>query len=169
MPQSSGPRTGGITLLQGGTEVIPVTLSLDTSIYADDDVLAAPQEVTGFFAAKGGCAILQSIVLIDEDDQNVDIDVLFLDASGSIGNENAAFSPADAVARTIIGRVSFSAASDYMDCINSRHGQKTGIGLPLKAADDSTSIWVAAVVRSGTPTFTASGIRLMLGVFREPA
>lgn len=169
MPQSSGPRTGTIALFQGGTEVIPVTLSLDTSVYADDDVLAAPQEVTGFFAVKGGCAILQSIILIDEDDQNVDIDVLFLDADGSIGNENAAFSPADAVTRTIIGKVSFSASTDYMDCINARHGQKTGIGLPLKAADNSTSIWVAAVVRSGTPTFTASGIRLKLGVFREPA
>lgn len=148
----------------GLSDVIPVTLSLDTSIYADNDVLAAPQEVTNFFRKPGGTATLGSLVLLDEDDQAIDIDLLFLDATGSIGNENAAFAPTDAVARTILGRVSITSA-DYCDASNSQFATKTALGLLMKAAADSTSVWVAAVVRSGTPTFTASGIRLKLGVY----
>lgn len=150
----------------GETEIIPVTLSLDTSSYADNDVLAAPQEVQNVARIPGGVVTIGSLVLLDEDDQGVDIDVLFLDADGSIGSENAAVGPTDAVARTILGHVSVTSA-DYTDLGNSQMATKRGLGLPIKAAAGTTSIWIAAVVRSGTPTFTASGIRLKLGVYRD--
>lgn len=160
---ADSPRQHTPNPMVGLSDVLDVTLSLDTSAYADNDVLAAPQEVTNFFRKPGGVAILQSLELIDEDDQAIDVDVVFLNANGSIGNENAAFAPADSVARTIIGKVSLT-STDYMDCSNSQIAFKGLLGWPMKAAADTTSVWVAAVVRSGTPTFTASGIRLKIGV-----
>lgn len=161
---ASGTTFGkGSQTLEPGA-VISVTLSLDTSQYADNDVLAAPQEVTNFFRTPGGRTRLNSIVWLDKDDNTAgDTDILFLNAAGSIGNENSAFSPTDAVADTIIGAV-VQTSSDYIDCDNSQLACKRSIGLDMQAAAGSTSAWLGAVVRSGTPTHTASGITVKLGV-----
>lgn len=147
----------------GVSDVIDVTLSPDTSIMADNDVIAATQEITNFFRKPGGVAYLQSVRLLDEDDQAQDIDIIFLDANGSVGAENAAYAPSDTVARTIIGQVSIVAA-DYADANTSQHAMKGGLGQMLKAAAGSTSVWVAAVCRGGTPTYTAAGLKLKIGV-----
>lgn len=144
-------------------DVIEVTLSADTAIMADNDVIAATQEVTGFFRVSGGRAYLHSLILLDEDDQAQDIDIIFLNADGSVGNENAVFAPSDTVARTIIGAVSVT-SSDYIDANTSQFAVKSNIGLLMEAASGSTSIFVAAVCRSGTPTYTASGLKLKLSV-----
>lgn len=145
------------------TNVIDVTLSLDTSAYADGDVLADTQEVAGLFPAGGGCMVLQSVTVLDEDDQGVGLDILFLDSNVSLGTENSAPSISDANARSILGRVSVT-ASDYFDLGGSRIATIAGLGLVLKGAAGATSVWVAAVTRSGTPTYTAAGLKLKLGV-----
>jgi hypothetical protein len=36
----------------------------------------------------------------------------------------------------------------------------------MKCAEGTSSIWVAAVCRSGTPTYTATGLQLRLGIER---
>lgn len=163
MAVSPGHATGKATAVIGFGDVIDVTLSTDTNAYADNDVLAAPQEVTGFFRVAGGRAILQNLVLLDESDQGSDIDLIFMDATGSIGNENAAFAPTDAVARTIIGTVTLLATAN-VDAANSQIQCANGIGMMMKAASGSTSVWVAAVVRSGTPTYAADALKLKLAV-----
>lgn len=150
----------------GQADVIDVTLSADTAILADNEVIAAPQEVTNFFRIGGGVVKLHSVYLLDGDDQNQDIDIFFLNAAGNIGAENAAFSPDDTNAAMIIGYVSLLAASHFTDNINSRSAYRGDLSLMLKAADNTTSIWVAAVCRSGTPTYTASGLKLKLGIER---
>lgn len=142
--------------------VIDVTLVLDTNAYADNDVLAVVQEITGVFDYAGGVRTLQSIVLLDEDDQAQDIDLVFFNATATLGTINAAVSISDADARKLIGKVSILIA-DYVDLINSQAAVKTGIGMVMKAAAASTSLWVGAVLRSGTPTYTAAGIKLKLG------
>lgn len=146
-------------------DVIDVTLSLDTNAYADNDVLAAPQEVPNVFRLPGGVVMLDSIVLLDEDDQAQDIDLVFMNATGSLGAENAAVGPTDGVAGTILGIVSVAAA-EYSDLANSQIATKRGLGLPLEAAAASTSLWMGAILRSGTPTYTAAGIKLKLGFRR---
>jgi hypothetical protein len=163
MAVSNGPATGSYVNSVGLGDVLDVTLSADTSAMADNDVIAAPQEVTGFFRLPGGRGFVQTIRLLDEDLQTQDIDILFLDATGSIGAENAAFAPTDAVARTILGSVSFVAA-DYITSSNNSMATKSNLGLMLKCASGTTSVWVAAICRSGTPTYTASGLKLKVGV-----
>ena len=147
----------------GLSDVIDVTLTAVAEALSDNDVIAAPQEVAGFFRYPGGTAWLHSITLIDEDDQAQDVELVFLNATGSIGNEGAAYAPADAVLRTILGTVLIS-ASDYSDASNGQTATKPNVGLLLKAAESSSSVWIAAVCRSGTPTYSASGLRLKISV-----
>lgn len=150
-----------LLVANGGANVIDVTLVADTSIYADNDVLAVPQEITGVFNRLGGRARLESIVLLDGDDQGTEIDLIFMNANGTLGTINAAVSISDADAAKIVGHVSIVAA-DFTDLINSQLATKRGLGLVMEAAAASSSLWIAAVVRSGTPTYTASGLKLKL-------
>jgi hypothetical protein len=144
-------------------DLIDHTLSSFAGILADNDVIAATEEIQHVFRAKNQTRMLRTITLLDEDDQIQDIDLIFLNASGSVGAEDAAFSMTDAVARTVIGYVSIVIA-DYIDLANQGFVYKTGLALPLKSVADSTSLYIAAVCRSGTPTYTASGLKLRLGL-----
>jgi hypothetical protein len=153
-------KTPGMSVV-GLSDVIEVTLSADTSQLQDNDVIAAPQEIAGFFSGPGRVTWVHSIVLQDGSDQAQDIELVFLNADGSIGNENAAYAPTDAVADTILGTVLFS-ASEYSDATNSQQVTKTNVGLMMKGT--STSVWIGAVCRSGTPTYGASALKLKIGV-----
>lgn len=151
-----------INTSEQGRDVIGVTLVADTSAYADADVLAVPQEITGIFNGDRRTRKLQSVVVLDESDQGTAIDLIFFDADATLGTINDAISISDADARKILGVLSIAAA-DFKDHINSKLATKTGVGLILKAADDSSSLWIGAVVRSGTPTYAAGAIKLKLG------
>lgn len=149
-------------IVRGIGAVLDVTLSLDTNAYAAGDVLAATQSVTSAFAVDGGIALLQTLHVLDEDDQAAGFDLIFFDANVALGTENSAPDITDANARNIIGMVSVS-AGDYIDIGGSRIATKTGLGLQMKAASDTTTLYVAAITR-GTPTHSASGLRLKLGM-----
>lgn len=140
---------------------VDVTLSLDTSAYADGDVLADTQEVTGALTANDGTGVIQSIQVLDENDQGVAMDLIFLDANVSLGTENSAPSITDANSRNILGRVQILAA-DYIDLGGAKMATVTGVGLGIKAGSGVDDIWVAAITRGGTPTYTASGVRLRI-------
>lgn len=147
----------------GSGRVITLTVSADTSAYADNDLLFDTQELPGAFRRNGGSSLIHSVTLIDQDDQGVAIDLVFLDDSGSLGTENSAVSVTDAVAQGIAGYVSIVAA-DYTDLVNSQVATVRGVGLQVQAASSDSSLYVAGIVRSGTPTYTASGLILKVGV-----
>lgn len=153
----------GATMItkSGDLDVVDVTLVTDTLIYADNDVLAIPQEVTGVFRELKDVRRLLSVTLLDEADQGVDIDLIFFNADATLGTINEAVSISDADARKILGKVSIVAA-DYTDLVNSQLAVRTG-DVFLKAAGTSASLWIGAIVRSGTPTYGASSIKLKLG------
>lgn len=152
---------GGV--VAGPGIVLDVTLSLDTSQYADNDVLAATQEIPWAFLRNGGRAVLDTIVLLDEDDNAQEIDLVFLSANNAIGTENMAVSITDAHARDIIGFVNI-ATTDYCDLINSQVAVKRDVNLHMQAGSSTASLFIAAILRSGTPTYTASGIKLKLAL-----
>lgn len=143
-------------------DIMDVTLSADTSALTSGDVIADSQEIANAVQYTSGRALLQSLVLIDEDDQKQDIDLLFFSGSGSLGTENSAPSITDANARKYLGKVEVAAA-DYDDLGGVAVVNLNNVGLLLKS-DGGTSIYVAAICRSGTPTYTATGLKLRLGV-----
>jgi hypothetical protein len=140
-------------------QVIDITPVLDTSAYADNDVLFVPIALPTYRAANqtGPARKLVSVVILDEADQAQDIDLIFLNGDATLGTFNGAVNISDADARKILGTVSVLIA-DYCDTINSQVATKRDINLIMQ-----NPTYIAGVLRSGTPTYTASSLKIKLG------
>lgn len=147
-------------------EVVEITATLDNSgAYAAGDVLFDTQEIAGAARVNGGVVILQSITILDKDDQAAEVDLVFLEANTSIGTENSAVSISDANAEDILGIVNIP-TDDYTDLVASQVATTTAVGLEMKAAAGTTSLYVAGITR-GTPTHSASGMVLKFAFLRS--
>ena len=155
------PTLGVVT---GDTQILDVTLSLDTSAYVTGDLLADAQEIK--FAVREGNAtgMIQSVTLLDKDDKAVDLDLYFTNDSTSWGTENSALAVTDAIADSIYGIVSI-VSTDYTDLVGSQIVFKNNLGMIVKG-DSAGSLYVAAACR-GSVTYTASGITLRIGILRD--
>jgi hypothetical protein len=146
------------------TRIREVTLSLNTSAYANADLLADTQSIDAAFFAIDGTGLIKSLVVIDEDDNTLyTFSVWFLDGTGTLGTENSAPSATDAVCRTILGKVDF-ATTDGLDLGDSKVYSKTGLSIPVKAITGTDDLGIAAIVTTGTPTHSAAGIRVRIGI-----
>ncbi len=145
-------------------DVITIDCTVDTSAYADGDVLFATQEVAGFSTAADITSILQSVVVADVDDQGIGIDLIFFNANTTLGTENSAPDIDDTEVLTVIGRVQVGAGSFY-DLGANRVACVYGIGLPMKAGTGG-SIWMAGIAR-GAPTYAGGHLFIKLGVLRN--
>jgi hypothetical protein len=157
---------GGTPLSVGKSTVVDVTLSLDTSIYASGDLLADTQVVAGVGRANDLGGIIQSLTVVDKDDQGASFDVWFLDANNTLGTENAAPSISDANAATIFGRVQVG-SGDYYDLGGVRVAHLSNLAIPYKPVAGGTSIYVAVVNGTGTPTYSAAGVVLRIGLLQD--
>lgn len=145
--------------------VVTVTPTLDTNAYTAGDLLFDSTEIANAVRANGGCAILQSVTIVDKDDQKLAMTLLFADAGTDFGTANSAPDPDDTEAATVLGHVAI-ATGDYVDLGGASVACVRGIGLLLKAGAATTSLYVAAIT-GGTPTHTASGLVLKIGLLRS--
>lgn len=150
----------------GHADVIEITLSLDTNAYAAGDVLAATQEAANAVRVNGGASLLQSVVVVDQDDQGVAFDLYVLSENVAMGAENSAPDISDADALKVLAVIPVSAA-DYRDLGGVKVAALANLGRVVKAAAGSRSLWLAAVNGAGTPTFTAAGLKLRLGMLQD--
>jgi len=142
-----------------------ITFSLDTSAYANGDVLADTQILNSALRVTDGTGVIVSIVLNDEDDQGAAMDIVFLSANQSLGSENSAPSISDANARSNILGIVNIAAIDWIDFGGVRVAYKE-CAVPIKAVSGTDDIYVALISR-GTPTQTASGITGVFGILQD--
>jgi len=143
-------------------DVISFTPVLNASVLANNEVFMVDHEVKDVFN-KGKARKLTSIVVVDGDDQNVAFDLVFSNAAIVLGTANEVVSISDANAANVLGVVKFVVATHAQDFINSIVFVMSNINLILQGSGSSTSLFVSAIVRSGTPTFTASGMKIKLG------
>jgi hypothetical protein len=154
---------GHLKVGSGSGTVIDLTPVMDTSIYADNDVAFVPIEIANVSDIAGGTVKLVNAVLHDADDQGTELEVFFTTNSGSVGTINGALNPTDAIADDIVGVAHFIT---YSDLINSQVCVLKDLNIVMKCAAGATSLYAFGVVRSGTPTYTASGVKLKLGIER---
>ena len=146
------------------TRITNVTLSTDTSAYANADLLADTQSIDNIFITNDGTGTIKSLVVVDTDDNTLyTFSIWFLDGTGSLGTENSAPGGADAVCLTVLAKVDF-ATTDGLDLGDSKVYSKTGLSIPVKAITGTNDLGIAAVVTTGTPTHTASGIKVRIGI-----
>lgn len=163
---AQGTASGAQRTTSADADVHTVTLSLDTSAYASGDLTADTQVISSTAVDQaGGVAILDSITIVDEDAQGVAQTIIITSASTSMGTENSAPNISDANARNILGVVAVAAA-DFVTISGTKVATIRNIGLHCKAAAGSQALYVAVLNGSGTPTHTASGVRMQLG-FRQ--
>lgn len=146
---------------------IQVTPTLDTSAYASGDLLFDVATVTSAVLASGGNAELVSVMVLDEDDQGTAIDLYVTNSSSSWGTANSTPTITDSVARGIQAYVPIAAA-DFKDlggCKVAQPRVAQNIGVVLEASG-SANLYIAGVCASGTPMYTASGLRIGLGFRR---
>lgn len=151
----------------GHTVYIDVTLSLDTSAYASGDVLADTQVVTNAMRVNDGMGVLQSVTVIDQDDQKAAFYIYLLSANVSMGTENSAPSISDSDAVSILGTPVAIGVSDYYDLGGVSVAGRDGLGKVVKPASGTRNLYVAVVNGTGTPTYTASGVKLRLGFLQD--
>jgi hypothetical protein len=145
-------------------DVISATLAMDTSALAAGDVACtATLAVTNALRAADTIGILQSVVVIDQDDQGTALDLIFFSSNTSLGTANGVPDIDDTESTTILGTVSILAA-DFIDLGANKVAEKRGLSLPIKSGTGVRTIWVSAICRSGTPTYTATGVKLRLGI-----
>ena len=149
----------------GNAKLIPLTLSIDTNIYADGDVLADTQELASALRVAAGSGYINQIRVNDKDDQGQPLDILILQTNVSIGTENLAVSISDANSDQIIARIQVY-SSDYYDLGGVKIAYPAMNPILIEAAAASTSLWIAVVSR-GTGTYSASGITLLFGIERN--
>ena len=146
----------------GVSQILGVTLSLDTNAYADGELLADTQEIANAVRTSNGTGIIQSVTLLDKSDQGVALDLYFTNVATTWGTEGAALAVSDALAASIMGVVEI-AATDYNDLIGSQIVTKSNLGIVVESVADLKSIYIAAASR-GIATYAAAGITLKIGI-----
>lgn len=140
--------------------VIDFTPTLDTGAYADNDVLFISTAVPNVSEREGGYVKLVSGICFDGDDQGTEVEVFFTTNSTTPGTINMALSAADTVFDDIVGRLHFAT---FNDLIGSQNCILTGQDQIIKCADNTTGLYAFGVVRSGTPTYSAAGMKFKFG------
>lgn len=152
----------------GGKTLLPaITFSLDTNAYASGDLLADTQVLASALRVADGTGLLVSAMLVDADDQGVAFDVYILQANTSMGSENSAPSISDANATAAILGFFSVATTDWKDLGGCKVANINPLCIPVKAASGTTSLYVAIVNGTGTPTFSASGITAIFGILAD--
>lgn len=148
---------------------IQVTPVLDTSAYASGDLLFDVTAVTSAALASGGAVELVSCMVTDEDEQSQSIDIYVTNLSTTWGTINNAVAATDALSRGLQAYIPII-TTDYKDVGGATVAMPTtskNIGVICETSG-SANLYIVGICRSGTPTYTASGIKVSLG-FRQTA
>lgn len=155
-----------VGLVGAGDIVVTVTPTLDTNAYGSGDLLFDSTEVANAVRVNGTCAVLQSVTIIDKADQGAAFTLLIADTNTDFGTLNSAPDADDTEAATVIGWVPV-ATSDYIDIGGAKLACVRNVGLTLKAGAATTSLYVAGVNGTGTPTYSDGDLVVKLGFLRS--
>jgi hypothetical protein len=151
-------------------QLIQVTPTLDTSAYASGDLICDVTTITGAALGTGGLCELVSLTIVDQDDQTASAYTIYItNLSTSWGTFNAAPTVSDAALLGIQAVIPI-ASGDWLDLGGGKVAQPRiaqNIGCICETSG-SANLYLTIVNGAGTPTFTASGIKVTLG-FRQVA
>jgi hypothetical protein len=156
-----------MALSRGSSTLLSVTIPTVAAAYGAGDVLGAPVKLPNAFLDTKGTALLQSIQLLDKDDQAAaQVDLYFFNVLPTTqGADNAAFAISDAEADNIVAVVSVL-SGDWNDVGGAKIASKGAIGQLVQGVAGVKDLWVVAVAR-GTPTQTNNALRLKVGLRQD--
>lgn len=133
--------------------------------YASGQVMGSVVEIPRAVLDTKGTGWLESLLILDNDKQNLSFDVVLFDEApvNSIGADGAAYGLAQADRDKLIGRISVKASS-YEDHGNLSEATYSGFRLPIEVEQESKSLFVALVARGAATYTAATSLKLKLGV-----
>ena len=153
---------GGFTVSLKDTTAVSITPA-----YTAGDAVGAKRTITGALRTVNGSGILESITILDRANQKSAFEIFIFDSNPAAATitDNVAFvfSTDDL---KVLAHVTV-AATDYITVNSKAVATLKGLGVTLKGADASTSLY-AAVVAVGTPTFAATtDLQLIYGILQD--
>lgn len=143
-------------------DVVFFTPTLDTAIYAANDVLFATAGLT-LARANDKCVALMSLAGIDKSKQKPAMTLFFYQTNVTSAAANAANNMSDADAINCLGFQSI-ASGDWKDLANNSFFSLKNINLLLEPATGTTTVYVVGILDAGTPTFAVGDLVLKLGM-----
>ncbi len=168
----------GSSVSTGNYSVIRLVPTLSTDAYAVDDVLFTGLEIPNAVRGDGGCSELAHMFTVDRDDQgDIDIEFYFTEKNTAFGTVNATADISAANIKAIgfngwaMQEGSNATTGNNLDnatchkvMTSAGPGEATAPLTYLKAAEGSTSVYCHAIIRTGTPTYTAAGMDLIFHI-----
>jgi hypothetical protein len=147
-------------------DLIDVDLVTAEAAIGDNEIISDYVEIANAVSVPGGSGIIQSITLLDDGDQGAAMDLVFATADTDLGTLNEVISDDAAGAAGILG---FVTLSNYFDGVAWQLASKTNIGMVIKAATATKSIYVAAVNRSGgnVDYVATDDLHLRIGIVKD--
>ena len=144
-------------------DVISITPTCDADATGNNEVIFDFFEIPYAGSVPGGSCLLHSIQLLDGDHHAGKIDLVFATASTTLGSTTISLSDADA--QNILG---YTTIEDYFDGVAFEMATVTNLGLAMKCASGTTSLYVAGVNRSGgSLNYTTDKLHLKLGIVKD--
>lgn len=155
-----------IGLVGASDIVVTITPTVAAEAHTANDLLFDSTEIANAVRVAASTAIVENITIVDIGDQKAAITLIFANAATDFGAPGGVPDPDDTEILTVIGHVAV-AASDYVDLGGASVACIRNVGLLLKAAAATTSIWLAGVT-TGTPTpASASDLKIAIGLLRS--
>ena len=149
---------------------IRVTPTLDTSAYADGDILFDSTEIPDAVLGNGGCSKLVSVAITNKQGDVTPMTMYFQQAARGMGTANAAMDvvSANTIHAKQLGYI-HCPADNWADmgstCLFNAKIAENDSSLPLmlQAKDDSTSVHFFASI-GGTETFADGDLTFVFGL-----
>ena len=143
--------------------VIRVSPTFQAAATDQHDVAFNGTEIPNAVLRPGGCSKLIRLEVMNYSDLDIDFDFIFTENTVTLGTVDAAVSITDADLKTakILGHIVYDAGDRATDLIKGLLGSTTGLGdnsgstvptgspMILQAAENSTSVYVSGIDRTG--------------------
>lgn len=152
----------------GNTIQVVPSLAVSTSIYASGDIVGGKLTLPNAVRVSGGTGMIQSIMVIDQDNQKPVFDLLIFDRDPSNGtySDNGAFTIHASDAPFLIRRISVS-AGDWTTIGGIGIADLDALGRTINA-NSGTSLYGLIILNGSTPTYTASTkLTIKIGILRD--
>lgn len=158
---NSFPQVGGITRL------IDITIENAAAAYVDGDVIDDIKTITDAVRLAGGSGIIQSVQLVDSDNQAGNVEVYFFSELITVAADNAAFAPSAADMQKMIAVADDGAPinlSAYTTINSIDVSGLTKINAPYQDTGSEEAIYVLLVANGSITWTAASALTLRIGV-----
>ena len=158
-----------MSFYENSKRILSVAATTDAEVIAQNKVIATGIEIPKAVRHNGGCSLIKSITILDEDNTSVECDVIFSSISTVIAQDEGKavgedVDDLDTALQSALGWVQFVAAN-HTDLVDARLHTKTGIDLAIQADSGTRSIYMHIVNRGSSVTFGKTGaIKVRIGV-----